>query len=241
MIMRLLDEKKYKHLQVKRGFTYRYYADVNDKNMPTLLFVHGFPSSSIDWHRQITFFSSQGYGVICPDLLGAGRSSNPAEFKAYNRKALAGDLIEILDHEGIAQAVGVAHDWGSGILARLATNHQDRFLGFGWVAIPFIPSYTTPFDLARVNAKMKAALGYEAYAYWDFFVQEDAADVITENVDSFVQLMYPKDPDLWLTYMVAPNKTEEFVRGNMKPGFALYLTESVRLVGQPRPVHIDLT
>jgi soluble epoxide hydrolase/lipid-phosphate phosphatase len=224
-IMSILDEKKYKHLEVKRGFTYRYYADVTDKTKPTLLFIHGFPSSSIDWHRQITFFASKGYGVICPDLLGAGESSKPVEIEAYNRNALAEDLIEILNHEGIPHAIGVGHDWGSGILARLSTNYQDRFIGFVWVTVPFIPPYTTPFDLDQVNAQMKETLGYESYAYWNFFIDKDAPGIMIKNIDSFMELLYPRDADLWLTYMVVPNKTEEFLRGNMKPGLPTYLTD----------------
>jgi len=43
-----------------------------------------------------------------------------------------------------------------------------------------------------------------------------------------MQLLYPKDPNMWLTYICLPGKTEEWIRNDMKPGRPEYLSDEVR-------------
>jgi hypothetical protein len=93
-------------------------------------------------------------------------------------------------------------------------------------------------------AFFKQAFGNEVYAYWQFFDREDASAIIEKNVsacqpylrirvimsyqiDSFIQLLYPKDPESWNPYMIAAGKTAEWLENNMTPGFADYLNEEV--------------
>jgi soluble epoxide hydrolase/lipid-phosphate phosphatase len=56
------------------------------------------------------YFTKQGYGVIAPDLLGYGGTDNPADLGAFNFKRMAAHLGELLDHEGVDTAIGIAHD-----------------------------------------------------------------------------------------------------------------------------------
>lgn len=79
-------------------------------NKPTILFIHGFPSSSFDWRRQFGYFASRGYGVIAPDLLGFGGSDKPADAKAYTLKTQANELIQLLDCTGVGKVFSVGHD-----------------------------------------------------------------------------------------------------------------------------------
>ncbi|KAG0650173.1 Cytosolic epoxide hydrolase 2 [Hyphodiscus hymeniophilus] len=72
-----------------------------------ILFLHGFPSTSLDWRHQISFFATKGYGIIAPDLLGFGGHRS----RMYRGKGMASDIVEILVAEGIRVVVGVAHDW----------------------------------------------------------------------------------------------------------------------------------
>ena len=76
-----------------------------------LLFLHGFPSSSYDWRHQISFFSSLGYGVLAPDLLGYGGTDKPSQLEPYKLKQMSEDIIGLLDHHGIKEVIGVGHDW----------------------------------------------------------------------------------------------------------------------------------
>lgn len=106
-----MDTSFYKQLRVLRGLDYHYYYSPPVSGKPTLLFVHGFPSSSQAWHRQIQHFQPRGYGILAPDILGAGRSSRPLDPKAFRMNLLATDVIEILDAEDVGKVIGVGHDW----------------------------------------------------------------------------------------------------------------------------------
>jgi pimeloyl-ACP methyl ester carboxylesterase len=60
--------KDSKTIKLPSGTTYSYLYIPAKEAKPTLLFLHGFPSSCYDWHNQITHFSKEGYGVLAPDL-----------------------------------------------------------------------------------------------------------------------------------------------------------------------------
>ncbi|KAL0957293.1 hypothetical protein HGRIS_001105 [Hohenbuehelia grisea] len=56
-----------RRISVTRRITYRYYYAPAVHGRSTLLSLHGVPSSSFDWHRQIEYFQDQWYGIIAPD------------------------------------------------------------------------------------------------------------------------------------------------------------------------------
>ena len=89
-----MDRKQYKSIQTQRGHTYSYYL-ANEQATETILFLHGFPSSSQDWAEQVKFFSAKGYKIIAPDLLGYGGSSKPTDPIEYKLRAIANDVIDI--------------------------------------------------------------------------------------------------------------------------------------------------
>jgi haloalkane dehalogenase len=67
-----------------------------------------------------------GFRVICPDLVGFGRSDKPVDpgWYSYDRHVeLAATLLEDLD---LRDATFVVHDWGGPIGLRLAVEHPDR-------------------------------------------------------------------------------------------------------------------
>ena len=72
-----MDTSLYKDVKVSRGFNYHYYFSPPVSGKPTLLFLHGFPSTLQDWARQIRYFQPKGYGILAPDMLGAGGTSKP--------------------------------------------------------------------------------------------------------------------------------------------------------------------
>ena len=78
---------------------------------PTLLFLHGFPSTSYGWRRQVEFFESKGFPVIVPDLLGYGGTDKPADAQFYKWGDMAGDVIDILDAEKVEKVIAIGHDW----------------------------------------------------------------------------------------------------------------------------------
>lgn len=101
----------FKSFTTSRGFKYTYYFSAPLPGKPTLLFIHGFPSLALDWHHQIVHFKSKGYGLVVPNQLGYGGSDKPAEVEDYVQDRVAGDMVEILDHEEVGDVVSIGHDW----------------------------------------------------------------------------------------------------------------------------------
>jgi soluble epoxide hydrolase/lipid-phosphate phosphatase len=93
------------------GTTYRYvFTSPRQKGMPYILFLHGWPSSSYDWRYQIEYFTTEGYGVIAPDLLGYGGTDKPADLEQYRYKLMSDEIVSLLGCEGIKEVIGVGHD-----------------------------------------------------------------------------------------------------------------------------------
>jgi soluble epoxide hydrolase / lipid-phosphate phosphatase len=94
-----------------RGHTYSYYRYVSTTGKPTILFLHGFPSTHRDWISQIDHFKAEGYGIVAPDLLGYGKTSAPEDVKEYKIQGITQDVINVLDACKVERAISVAHDW----------------------------------------------------------------------------------------------------------------------------------
>ncbi len=87
-----------------------------DGDGPTLLLLHGFPSSSFDWRRLLD--ALPGQAVIAFDCLGFGLSDKPRDhdYTLGWQADLAEELV------GVAQAgpvVLVAHDMGTSVATEL--------------------------------------------------------------------------------------------------------------------------
>ena len=107
-----MDRSVYKTIATKRGFKYAYASiPAEGTSQDTLLFVHGFPSSSYDWRKQVDFFRKAGFSLIIPDMLGAGETEKPVDWTVFELKAMAADVIDILDAEKVAKVVLIGHDW----------------------------------------------------------------------------------------------------------------------------------
>jgi pimeloyl-ACP methyl ester carboxylesterase len=108
-----MDAALYKGFTTSRSLTYHCYVAPAQLggSKPTLLFLHGFPSTSHDWRHQIPFFERKGYGLIVPDMLGYGGTAKPANAEAYRPSLIVKDIVDILDAEKIQKAIVVAHDW----------------------------------------------------------------------------------------------------------------------------------
>lgn len=107
----IMDAALYKDVTTSRGIKYHYYYSPAAGVQPTLLFCHGFPSTSQDWRRIVPFFKEKGYGIIAPDMLGYGGTDKPTDPAAYVSSALTKDIVDILDAEKIDKVIAVGHDW----------------------------------------------------------------------------------------------------------------------------------
>jgi len=58
-----------------------------------------------------------GFHAVAPDMRGYGQTDAPQEIDRYTVLHAVGDMVDLLDALGIAQAVIAGHDWGGGMAA----------------------------------------------------------------------------------------------------------------------------
>lgn len=100
-----------KSLTVENNYKYSYVYNPAQGCKPTFLLLHGFPSTSETWNRQIEDLTAAGYGVLVPDLLGYGDTDKPEAVEEYANSKVSAHVSKILNHEGLTQVIGVGHDW----------------------------------------------------------------------------------------------------------------------------------
>ena len=88
-----------------------------------VVLLHGWPQSWHEWRKVMPLLAPR-YQLIVPDLPGLGDSSRPAS--GYDKKTLAGDLLEMVDRLGLQRFHLVGHDWGGPTAFALARVAPER-------------------------------------------------------------------------------------------------------------------
>jgi len=103
-----------------------FYREAGPKDAPTVVLLHGFPSSSHMFRELIPRLSDK-YHVVAPDYPGFGHSDAPSPDQyAYTFDHLAETVQHFLDQKGVAKYSIYIQDYGSPIGFRLATRHPER-------------------------------------------------------------------------------------------------------------------
>ncbi len=106
---------------------------------PTVVLLHGFPDIGYTWRHQMDALAAAGHHVLAPDQRGYGWSDTPADVGAYGIFDLVGDVIGLLDSEGIDRCVLAGHDWGSIVAWHVALMRPDRLHGVLLMSVPYQP------------------------------------------------------------------------------------------------------
>lgn len=90
-----------------------------------LLLLHGFPQTSIMWHRVAPLLARQ-FTVVCADLRGYGQSGCPAstdDHAPYAKRAMAQDMLAVMTQLGFPRFSVAGHDRGGRVAYRLALDY----------------------------------------------------------------------------------------------------------------------
>lgn len=154
------------------------YARVGGIGPPVLL-LHGHPRTHATWHA-VAADLVKDFMVVCPDLRGYGRSSKPAttdDHAPYAKRAMANDLVALMDALGLRRWLQVGHDRGAYASFRLAMDHPSRV------------ERLVIMDAVPIGEALKRANATFATAWWHWFYFGQTA----KPAERYINV----DPDAW--------------------------------------------
>ncbi|RUL95340.1 alpha/beta hydrolase [Verrucosispora sp. FIM060022] len=121
--------QKVRHRQADVDGVTVFYREAGRPGRPTVLLLHGFPSSSHTF-RQVMPIIGDAAHVIAPDLPGFGMSSSPTVGDYdYTFDNLSRTVERLLDQLGVERFFVYLHDFGAPVGYHLATRAPARIRG----------------------------------------------------------------------------------------------------------------
>ena len=188
---------------------------------PVLLLLHGFPQTHAMWHR-VARLLHRDYFLVMPDLRGYGDSTKPpglADHSNYSKRALAQDVLAVMDALDIDQFKLCGHDRGGRVAHRLALDHAHRVEQLCVVDIvPTLDMYqATNFEFA------------EAYYHWFHLIQPAPLpeDMINGNALAYLHAKLGAWGSLGIQH-IEPAALAEYERCFSKPATVHSVCEDYR-------------
>lgn len=196
-------------LATPRGtFTWR---EGGDANGAPVVMIHGWPESSYCWEH-VGQHLKQGLRVIAPDLRGLGDSERTEGREHYQKKALAQDVISMLDELGVDQFQLIGHDWGGIVAQEVALAIPDRVSRMIIMNIALINNLKGNMEVIK-----KVRSGSNKSYWYQHFQQEEG----------LAEGMIPGKEDVWIRHFVTgavepipEDAVAEYVRMYSIPGTA---------------------
>jgi pimeloyl-ACP methyl ester carboxylesterase len=153
-----------------------FYREAGDPSNPTLLLLHGFPSSS-HMFRNLIESLADSYHLIAPDHIGFGRSSMPT---VHEFNYSFGDLTEVTEkliaHLGLDRFAIYIHDYGAPIGLSIASATPQRITAIiTQSGNAYLEGFTPFWDILFAHAKDRATneAGVREYftettTYWQY-------------------------------------------------------------------------
>ncbi len=129
-------------------------VDVGPRDAEALVLLHGFPTSSLDFHRVIDRLAER-FRVVAHDHPGFGLSAKPEHY-SYSLLEQAETAVEVWRQLGIDTAHLLAHDYGTSVATELLARRRRGLL-------PFTPRSVTlsngsiHLELARLRLSQRIA------------------------------------------------------------------------------------
>ena len=117
------------------GWTFRGYA-AGPEDGRLVLFLHGFPQSSLSWARVVPQVAAAGHRCVAFDQRGYSPGARPVGVEHYGPDALAGDVAAAIAALGRHRADLVGHDWGAAVAWQVAGRHPALVRSLVAVSVP---------------------------------------------------------------------------------------------------------
>jgi len=113
-----------------------YWAMEETNTKPTLLLIHGYPTSSWDWSPIWSALGKQ-FQCVAVDMLGFGLSDKPRNIR-YSILQQADIQEALLKHLGLSNAHIFTHDYGNSVGQELLARSQEKSLNFAINSMCFL-------------------------------------------------------------------------------------------------------
>ena len=129
-------------------------AENDDTDAVPLAILHGFPTSSLDFHRVLGELSARR-PVLLHDHLGFGESAKPAG-EAYSLWEQAEIAAEVWRRAGARRVHLLAHDYGTSVATELLARRERGLLPVELVSV-ILTNGSMLLDLARLRMSQRIA------------------------------------------------------------------------------------
>lgn len=191
---------------------YRKSAAAGDAK-PGLLLLHGHPQTHVIWHK-IAESLAQRFTVVCADLRGYGDSGKPEAVPGhgnYSKRAMAADMVRLMEHLGFQEFSLVGHDRGGRVAHRLAADHPQCVRKL--VVLDVAPTLAMYEQTSMAFA--------QAYYHWFFLIQPAP----------FPETLLGADPEFYLLKTIGGRSA------GLAPFAAEALEEYKRCIRLPGTIH----
>ena len=138
-----------------------HYLAMGPASGPPVILIHGLGGRAEDWWNIAPVLAKAGFRVYMPDLIGFGRSQQPADF-SYSVRDQAAVVLAFMDTLGIKRANLGGWSMGGWIVQLIASDHPERVAKLvlidsvglnikpAWDTNLFVP--TSPQELDELDA-----------------------------------------------------------------------------------------
>ncbi|MCA0931426.1 alpha/beta hydrolase [Lutimonas saemankumensis] len=127
-----------------------------NENQDLVLFLHGFPESSVMWTALMKSVSESGFYCVAPDMRGYSDGACPKGIKNYDLKNLIKDILDIVEFLGKDKFHLVGHDWGAAIGWNVVYQNRDRILSWTALSVPHSRAFGKAIKMDKVQQKKSA-------------------------------------------------------------------------------------
>ncbi|MFD8498666.1 alpha/beta fold hydrolase [Amycolatopsis sp. NPDC059657] len=181
------------HRRIQAGPAEVFYREAGDPSAPTLLLLHGFPTSS---HQYVGLMRELAghWHLVAPDLPGFGQTETEEGFE-FTFEALASVLGDFVDALGLSSYALYVFDFGAPAGLRLAARRPQQITalitqngnayveGFG----PAMPDFANQGSRAEVQSGLEEMLSPESirWQYYEGVRNPEAIDPGSYQLDRF--------------------------------------------------------
>ncbi|KAL6047352.1 Mesoderm specific transcript [Balamuthia mandrillaris] len=119
-------------------------------NDTTLVLLHGFPTSSWDWHKMWPQLSRRFGRLVALDFLGFGFSDKPPTSYRFSILEQASIVEALLDHLQVSEAHFLVHDYGVTVAQELLSRFEERRLKTSLRSTSYSAPSASPLRISSV-------------------------------------------------------------------------------------------